>query len=175
MNPQVIELQGHKVLVMGNAPMSIDPPPMSGYWNELVPDFEVKSVLILGLAGGTVANLILKKYPKAKITGVDISKKVIGLAKREMGLRKLNIKIVIDDAYEYIKHVEEKFDLIVVDLWNGGHFDTTALSPDFISNCRKRLSGDGKIYMNAPNLDHMAESVGFGEKTVIHTNLIYKL
>ena len=174
MKPKVIELQGHKILLGGNAPMSIDPPPLAGYWNEMIPEVEPKTVLILGLGGGTVANLILKKYPRTKITGVELSKRVLGLAKREMNLRKLKIKIVNEDAFEYIKSVKETFDLIIVDIWDGELFNCTTLSPDFIDSCKKLLTENGKIYLNAPNLDFMAESLGFGEKTVIHTNLIYK-
>ena len=39
---------------------------------------------------------------------------------------------------------------------------------------KKLLNDGGKIYLNAPNLDILAENAGFGEKTEIHTNSVYK-
>ena len=173
MKPQIVTLEGHKVMVLDNVPLSISPPPISGYWNELVPDFEPKDVLILGLGGGTVATLIKSKYTKAKIIGVDNNKDTIDLAKKEMGLPK-SVKVLIKDAFEYVYSSEDKFDLIVVDIWNGGMFDTKVFAPDFMESVKKLLNTGGKIYLNAPNLDILAENVGYGEKTEIHTNSIYK-
>ena len=84
MKPSIIHLEGHKVMVLDNVPISISPPPISGYWNEMVPETEPKKVLILGLGGGTVASLIKSKYPKSEILGVDNNREIIDLAKKEM-------------------------------------------------------------------------------------------
>lgn len=161
-------------MVLDNVPISISPPPLSGYWNECLPDFEPKSVLILGLGGGTVATLIRNKYPKSTIFGIDNSREIIELAKKEMDLPK-GIKILIKDAFEYVYLTKDKFDFIVIDLWNGGMFDTSVFAPDFMDGVKKLLNEGGKIYLNSPNLDVLAENVGYGEKTEIHTNSIYKL
>ena len=174
MKPQIVELEGHKIMVLDNVPLSVYPPPLSGYWCEMVPETEPKDVLILGLGGGTVANLIKTKYPNVKITGVEESREIIALAKREMGLKELKIKIVINDAFDFVALTQDKYDLIIIDLWDGSYFCTVPLSPDFMDDCKKILTKGGKIYLNAPNLDVMAENVGFGEKTEIHTNSIYK-
>ena len=174
MKPSIVHLEGHKILVLDNVPLSIYPPPISGYWCEMVPDTEPKKVLILGLGGGTVPTLIKSKYPKANILGVDNNRDIIDLAKKEMDLPK-SVKVLIKDAYEYVYLSADKFDFIVVDLWNGGMFDCAVFAPDFMASVKKLLNDGGKIYVNAPNLDILAENAGFGEKTEIHTNNIYKL
>ena len=79
----------------------------------------IESVLILGLGGGTVAKLILKEFPDAKIKGVDIDPLIIGLGKKYLGLNENDIDIKIQDA---AKPVSGKFDLVVVDLYKGDEF-----------------------------------------------------
>jgi spermidine synthase len=174
MKPTIVTLEGHKIMIVDNVPISVSPPPLSGYWNEMVPDFEPKNVLILGLGGGTVATLIKDKYPKAKILGVDNNREIINLAKKEMGLPR-SVKVLIKNVFEYVYLTPDKFDFIVIDIWEGGLFDTKVFAPDFMAGVKKLLNDGGKIYVNAPNLDVIAEKAGFGEKTEIHTNSIYKL
>ncbi len=80
---------------------------------------KAKSVLILGLGGGTVAKLILKNWPDAKITGVDIDPVIVELGQKYLGLNVEDIDIRIGDAKEFISG---KFDLVIVDLYNGDEF-----------------------------------------------------
>src|SRR5689334_14469212 len=58
-----------------------------------IKDEQIKSVLILGLGGGTVAKLVHKNWPKAKIIGVDIDPIIIELGKKYLGLNDKNINI----------------------------------------------------------------------------------
>jgi spermidine synthase len=77
---------------------------------------KIKNILILGLGGGTVAKLLRKKYPDAKITGVEIDPIMIELGKKYLDLDKYNIDIKIEDArnYKFGKH-----DLVIVDTYLG--------------------------------------------------------
>ncbi|KKR44389.1 MAG: hypothetical protein UT76_C0005G0015 [Candidatus Woesebacteria bacterium GW2011_GWB1_40_12] len=47
----------------------------------------INHCLILGLGGGTVAKLVRKKWPEAKITGVDIDPIMVELGEKYLGLR----------------------------------------------------------------------------------------
>src|SRR3989338_7700264 len=71
---------------------------------------KVKSALILGLGGGTVAKLIRKNWPEAKITGVDIDPVMIELGKKYLHLDESQVKIKIQDA---TKVIPGKFNLLV--------------------------------------------------------------
>ncbi|KKR69202.1 MAG: hypothetical protein UU12_C0046G0006, partial [Candidatus Woesebacteria bacterium GW2011_GWA2_40_7b] len=57
--------------------------------------------LILGLGGGTVAKLIRKLWPKAKITGVDIDPLIVELGKKYLGMGKYDVDIQIADALRF--------------------------------------------------------------------------
>lgn len=85
---------------------------------------KIKNCLILGLGGGTVAKLIRKNWPEAKITGVDLDPVIVELGKKYLGLIDKDIEIKIVDAVKYIEYLmpKTKYDLIIVDLYNGSQF-----------------------------------------------------
>lgn len=79
---------------------------------------EVEKILILGLGGGTLAKLLRKKYPSAKITGVEIDEVMIELGKKYLDLDKYNVDIKIADAVSY-SQLPIRYDLVVVDTYLG--------------------------------------------------------
>ena len=64
--------------------------------------FNVHRSLILGLGGGTVAKLIRKNWPEAKITGIDIDPVMVELGKKYLGLDQINLEIKIADALDFV-------------------------------------------------------------------------
>lgn len=88
-------------------------------WRPIVSSikYQVSSALILGLATGTVAKIINKKFKDAKIIGVEIDPAMIAIGKKYFDLDKIpNLEIVIKDANKY---KFEKVDLVLVDLYLG--------------------------------------------------------
>ena len=80
---------------------------------------EIRNILILGLGGGTVAKLLRKKYPKAKIVGVEIDPVMIELGKKYLNLDKYNIDFKITDA---TKIKIKEYDLVIVDMYLGDKY-----------------------------------------------------
>jgi spermidine synthase len=94
---------------------------------------DFKDVLILGLGGGTVAKLIHKNWPETKITGVDIDPVIVELGKKYLDLDD-NIDIKIQDAY---KPIPGKFDLVIVDLYQGDEFPKKFEDEKFLKSLTK--------------------------------------
>mgnify|MGYP001613220136 CR=1 FL=1 len=112
-----------------------------------------RSILVLGVGGGTVIHLLHKRYPKALITAVDIDPKMIEIGKKYFGLSRVpNLELVIADAKDYNKTAE--YDLIVVDLFIGGNI------PDFVSSVAflKRLEGSVVIINYLRELEYREKS-----------------
>ena len=86
-------------------------------------------VLLLGTAAGSLLHFLRHYYPQSIITAVDIDSELIE------NLLQMNIlpeagpqlKYVYDDAVHFIAHSQQKFDLILVDVFNG------AQSPRWLS------------------------------------------
>jgi len=94
---------------------------------------DFKDVLILGLGGGTVAKLIYKNWPSTKITGIDIDPVIIELGKKYLDLND-GIDIKIQDAY---KPIPGKFDLVIVDLYQGDEFPKKFEDEKFLRSLTK--------------------------------------
>ncbi|MFT3796679.1 spermidine synthase [Flavobacterium sp.] len=87
-----------------------------------------ENILILGVAGGSVIKTLVNEiHCKGKITGVEIDPEVIKMANQYFALDQIpNLEIVIDDAFEFVLKTKEKYDLIIVDIFQ----DTTM--PNFL-------------------------------------------
>ena len=82
-----------------------------------------RSLLMLGLGGGTAVRQLKHFVPKMQITAVEIDAQMVELARQHMYLDELDITVVIDDAYEYIQTCSQKFDAVVDDVYLGGASD----------------------------------------------------
>ncbi|MDP1710026.1 MAG: hypothetical protein Q8L28_00185 [bacterium] len=134
----------------------------------------INSCLILGLGGGTVAKLIRKNWPKTKIIGVDIDPLMIGLGKKYLGLDEYEVDIKIGDALAFSEELKvkksaslrvEKFDLVIVDLYNGDQFPKKFETNNYIHLVRLNLTSSGIAVFNRLYFDdEKREADEFGKK-----------
>ena len=134
----------------------------------------VHNSLVLGLGGGTVVKLIRKNWPEAKITGVDIDPIMIGLGKKYLGLDEYEVDIKIGDALAFSEELKvkksaslrvEKFDLVIVDLYNGDQFPKKFETNNYIHLVRLNLTSSGIAVFNRPYFDdEKREADEFGKK-----------
>ena len=116
---------------------------------------EIRNILILGLGGGTVAKLLRKTYPKAKITGVEIDPIMIELGRKYLDLENYNIDIKIADALTY-KLLPITYDLIIVDTYLGDKYVDIAGSDPAMA----KLTIFNRLYYG----DKKQDALKFGEK-----------
>lgn len=128
----------------------------------------INNCLILGLGGGTVAKLIRKNWPGANITGVDIDSVIVDLGKKYLGLGDQNVEIIIDDAMKFVSDYTlyaKRFDLVVVDLYNGDQFPKKFESENYIHLIRTILTSNGVAVFNRLYYkEKKKEARRFGEK-----------
>ncbi len=85
-------------------------------------------ILVLGVAGGSVIKTLSEEIKfQNKITGVEIDPEIIKIANTYFHLDQIpNLEIIIDDAFEFVLKTKERYDLIIVDIFQ----DTTM--PNFL-------------------------------------------
>ena len=110
-----------------------------------------KKILLLGVAGGSVIKTLRNEYQNiGKITGVELDEKTIALANQYFGLNKIkNLEIIIDDASEYVKKTSEKYDLIIIDIFQDKIMPDFLFSDSFISNTQQILNDKGIVLFNS--------------------------
>lgn len=82
-----------------------------------------KSVLMLGLAGGTTFRTLRHLLPDCHLTAVDIDREIVELARAHMDLDACGAEVVIDDAYAWLARNKRKFDVVIDDIYLAGRDD----------------------------------------------------
>jgi spermidine synthase len=130
--------------------------------------YAIKKVLLLGVGAGSVVDLLVNKHGlKCEITGVELDATVIDFAKKYFDIEKYkSLKIEQYDAFEFVQHCNEKFDLIVIDLFVGDTVPAAFASEEFIQNLKKLSHEKCCVAYNkmTDNPKHKEELKGLSEK-----------
>jgi 2-polyprenyl-3-methyl-5-hydroxy-6-metoxy-1,4-benzoquinol methylase len=94
-------------------------------YDKIVP---MEHILVLGVAGGSVIKTLVDEIKfQGKITGVELDSEIIKVANTYFKLDEVkNLEIIIDDAFEFVLKTKDKYDLIIIDIFQ----DTTM--PNFL-------------------------------------------
>ena len=112
---------------------------------------EPRSVLMLGLAGGTSLRAMRRLLPRCRLTAIDIDGGIVRLARRHMALDASNVEVVIADAYEWLRKTQRRFDVIVDDVYLAGRTDVfrpQALDRSVLDLFRQRIAPGGVLAVN---------------------------
>ncbi len=145
----------------------------------LLPSFltEPRTAVVLGMGGGTLTRVYLHVHPALRIDGVDIDRETIRLGKRFLGLREdPRLTIFVEDARVFLaRRPQARYDLALVDLWQGGVFiPYYTVTREFFAMARERLTETGVLSLivgTPPNLElpHRQESYDRLVKTLGNT------
>ena len=115
-----------------------------------------ENILILGVAGGSVIETIKNDIKfKGKITGVEIDATVIEIANKYFGLNNYkNVEIIIEDAFEFVLKTKEKYDLIVIDIFQDTTMPNFLFEDFFINRINFLLKVNGFILFNTMVLNY---------------------
>ncbi len=78
-----------------------------------------RSVLVLGLGGGSAARVVRALAPNAVITGVEYDADVVAAARKHFALDELHIEVIVADARDFLRSEKRSFDFIIDDIFIG--------------------------------------------------------
>lgn len=93
------------------------------------PAQQPRSLLMLGLGGGTALRTLRCLLPDLKITAVEIDPGMIALAREYMALDELEIEVVQGDAYQFITGHGKTYDVVFDDVYRSGVSDVERPKP----------------------------------------------
>lgn len=85
----------------------------------LLPPARRRSVLVLGLGGGSAARIARTLAPGARIVGVELDAGVVRAAERWFDLSRLDVEVVIADAHAFLRRTRRRFDAVLEDVFVG--------------------------------------------------------
>ncbi|OGC69307.1 hypothetical protein A2415_02935 [candidate division WWE3 bacterium RIFOXYC1_FULL_39_7] len=111
-------------------------------------DGKIDSLLVLGLAGGTIVKDFNRYYSINKIAAVEIDPLIIELGKKYFELNDSNLTTINADAGSYFSATSEIYDLIIMDIFKENVFDITCQSKGYFQELKKHLSAEGIVFIN---------------------------
>ena len=111
-----------------------------------------KNVLIIGLGGGTLSNVIHALYPAAKIHNVEIDPAVLKVARNYFNFIENDaVTSSVQDGRIFIKRAaikKQKYDWIILDAFNGDYIPEHLLTKEFFEEVKSVLAEGGVIAAN---------------------------
>lgn len=110
-----------------------------------------RSVLMLGLAGGTAFRILRHLLPDCRLTAVDIDGEIVELARKHMDLDASGIEVIAGDAYPWLEHNRRTFDVVIDDIYLAGKTDVfrpRAWDTALLANLRRALAPGGVLAVN---------------------------
>jgi spermidine synthase len=131
---------------------------LSGYsWDALAaasvlrPAGPPESVLLLGLGGGTMLRQLRRLCPDTRFVAVEIDAAIVKLARDHMDLDAIGAEVIVADAYAWLDHATEQFDVVIDDLFLTGDLDvlrSAVLEGHVLDRVRARVAKDGILVAN---------------------------
>ena len=109
-----------------------------------------EKVLVLGLAAGSVVETLVEEVNfQGEIHGVDIDKEVIEIGKQYFHLGEIkNLQIFIENAQDYIKRTHDRYDLVIVDIFQDDRMPNFLFEPLFFNQINNIINKEGIILFN---------------------------
>ena len=161
---QVVDEDGRRSLILndGHAVHSVyDPDELltGGPWDyfmvapqmvEGAAEPEPRDVLLIGLAGGTVARQLTAAYGPIPIVGVEIDPQINEVAREYFALDELeNIDVIVADGRYALTTSDATFDLIGVDAYRQPYIPFQLASREFFQDVSAHLRPGGVAVVNA--------------------------
>jgi len=136
-----------------------------------------ENVLVLGVAGGSVIKTLTQEVKfKGKITGVEIDETAVEIAKKFFELDQIpNLNLVVDDAFEFVLKTKEKYDLIIIDVFQDTKMPNFLFEDFFINRINFLLQVNGFILFNTMVLSFTDKKRNATYKTKFNDNYSVRL
>ena len=110
---------------------------------------ELKSILMIGLGGGSISTYLGRAMPHVQIDTVEIDPGVITAARNYFGITDSDrVKYFDADGRVYLNRSKKKYDLILVDAFHGGFVPFHLLTKEFYQLLKNRLNPGGAAAFN---------------------------
>lgn len=161
---QVVEREDGKRLLRLNEGVAVhsvwreDDVLTGGVWDAFLAlppllDRPLRSVAILGNAGGTTARALGLYYPDARVDGVELDSAVSRVGLEYFGMGE-NPRLTVHDAdaRPFLRRTDERYDLIVVDAYHQPYVPFYLATREFFRLARERLEPGGIVALNVASV-----------------------
>lgn len=116
---------------------------------EIVRGLRPEKVLLIGGGAFTLPTAINREFPQIEVDIFEIDGGLKIIAERYFGFKEnQNVKVYVGDGKELLKTTKNKYDLIILDVFNSINVPESFQKRDLAKKLKDRLKGDGLVAMN---------------------------
>lgn len=113
---------------------------------------EPRSILVVGLGGGTLPMVLSALFPEATVDVVEIDEAILRVAKQYFNfVESEKVKVFVQDARVYTKRAairKQKYDLVILDAFTGDYIPEHLMTVEFLQEVQSIMSNDGVVVAN---------------------------
>lgn len=157
---QVIDENGLRLLTVneGQAYQSVYYPNtirLGGYWDlflvtpYLTTQDAPRSLLVVGLAAGTVTKQFAQVYPNIQMDGIELDPEIVRIGRELFAMNEPNLNVIVDDGRAALRKTDKRYDVIVVDAYRQPYVPFHLATVEYYQELGQHLTGRGVIAINA--------------------------
>lgn len=132
---------------------------------------DIKSLLIIGLAGGTIARQYTYIYPDVIIDGVEIDPDILDVGARFFDLNNQampNLTTYAQDGRYVLNQLDRHYDVIAIDAYRPPYIPWHLTTVEFFQEVRDHLTEDGVVAINVGRTARDRRLVDAMATTLLH-------
>jgi predicted membrane-bound spermidine synthase len=118
------------------------------YFNFDANPADVKSVAVIGLAGGTMSLQITAGYGPIPIDGVEIDPKIVEVGRKYFDMNQPNLNVIVQDGRYFLSTTDKRYDVIAVDAYRQPYIPFHLTTQEFFRQIQEHLTPDGVAFVN---------------------------
>jgi len=108
-----------------------------------------KSVLVVGLGGGTIPAFLRQRFPDLVIDAVELDPVVVEVAKSHLGFREdAKMRAHVDDGRRFVEQASRRYDIIFLDAFGIDSVPYQLVTREFLAGVRRALTPRGVVVGN---------------------------
>lgn len=114
---------------------------------------EVRSLLLLGSAAGTVARQYTEVYGSIPIDGVEIDPMIIEVGRRYFAMTMPNLRAIAQDGRYFLRQTDRRYSVVGVDAYRQPYIPFHMTTQQFFREVRDHVAPGGVAAINAGRTD----------------------
>ena len=108
---------------------------------------------LLGLGGAGIVHALAPYLGSAQLHAIENNTDIIEIAQKYFMIDRLkNLRVIHQDASLFVKECKNRYQHLMVDLFDAHSFPTQCSTPDFFEDCRRLLLNEGIFALNLTNI-----------------------
>jgi predicted membrane-bound spermidine synthase len=108
----------------------------------------MREVLVVGLAGGTIARHMLEAFPEAHVDGVEIDGEVVEVGKKWFDDADPRITPIVMDGRVFLQATDKTYDLVMMDAYRQPYIPFHLVTVEFFQEVRAHMNEDAVLAVN---------------------------